>query len=233
MGTWFDDLSDGIQSKCLYHFSALVLEALRQKSTGLIGHPNLDFLVTGTDNGYFALYQLAQIGGHPLLLPYPTALHKPTQTIDTDLASYLSSWIQYQTAQAISGCFLSDRYFIIKFVAILHLSLRFSIGIDLEHQIDHPHYNNCPLPFNFTPAHLWVRLQQHAQSISFQGQILAAPCEVQRGANVHRLLSTALPVDEVDPINVDNLLTALSSSSASCSFCHETSHAVDTCPLLQ
>jgi len=107
MGTWFDDLSDGIQSECLYHFSALVLAALRQKSTGLIGHPNLDFLVTGTDDGYFALYQLAQVGGHPLLSPYPTALHEPTQTIDADLASYLSSWIQllrYEAKSASAVC---------------------------------------------------------------------------------------------------------------------------------
>jgi len=233
MGTWFDDLSDGIQSECLYHFSALVLAALRQKSTGLIGHPNLDFLVTGTDDGYFALYQLAQVGGHPLLSPYPTALHEPTQTIDADLASYLSSWIQYLMAQALSGCFLSDRYFIIKFVAGLHSSLRFSIGIDLEHQIDHLRYDNRPLPFNFTPAHLWVRLQQRAQFIGFRGQVLAAPREVQRGTNVHRLLSTVPPADDSDPIDVDHLLAALSSSSTTCFFCHETSHTADACPLLQ
>jgi len=154
MGTWFNDLTDGIQSECLYHFSALVLAALHQKNTGLIGHPTIDFLVMGTDDGYFALYQLAQIGGHPLLTPYPTTLHEPIQVAEADLATYLSGWIQYLTAQALSGYFLSDRYFIIKFVAGLHSSLQFSIGTDLEHQIDHSRYDNRPLPFDFTPAHL-------------------------------------------------------------------------------
>jgi len=123
MGTWFYDLTDGIQSECLYHFSAPVLAALCQKSTGLMGHPTPDFLVMGTDNGYFALYQLAQIGGHPLLTPYPTTLHEPIQVAEADLATYLSSWIQYLTAQALSGYFLSDCYFIIKFGASLQSSL--------------------------------------------------------------------------------------------------------------
>jgi len=55
MGTWFSDLLAGLQSECLHHFSALLLLALHQKSTGLLGHTSLNFLVTGTDDGYFAL----------------------------------------------------------------------------------------------------------------------------------------------------------------------------------
>jgi len=54
MGTWFDNLSDGIKSKCLHHFSTLLLTALHQKNVGLLSHPTLDFLVTGTDDGYSA-----------------------------------------------------------------------------------------------------------------------------------------------------------------------------------
>jgi len=123
MGTWFADLTHRLQSECLYHFSSLILAALWQKNTGLLGQTSLDFLVTGTDDGYFALYQIAQLGGHPLLNPYPVALQEPIQANDTDLATYLAHWIQYLTAQALSGCFLSDRYFIIKFVAGLHNSL--------------------------------------------------------------------------------------------------------------
>jgi len=132
MGTWFMDLSDGIQAECLYHFSSLLLAAHHQKATGLLGQSSFDFLVTGTDDGYFALYQLAQLGGHPLLTPFPVVLTEPTQLVDNDLAAYLGAWIHYLTSQALSGYFLSNRYFILKFVAGLHLSLRFNIGIDLE-----------------------------------------------------------------------------------------------------
>jgi len=132
MGTWFKDLSDSIQAECLYHFSSLLLMALCQKATGLIGQSSFDFLVTGTDNGYFALYQLAQLGGHPLLTPFPIVLTEPVQSVDTNLATYLSNWIHYLTSQALSGYFLSDCYFILKFVAGLHMSLRFTIGINLE-----------------------------------------------------------------------------------------------------
>ncbi len=78
------------------------------KNTGLIGQTSLDFLVTGTDHGYFALYQIAQLGSHPLLNLYPVALQEPIQANNTDLATYLAHWIQYLTAQALSGCFLSD-----------------------------------------------------------------------------------------------------------------------------
>jgi len=120
------------------------------------------------------------MGGHPLLTPFPIVLSEPTQSVDTDLASYLGDWIHFLTTQALSGSFLSDRYFILKFVASLHSSLRFSLGTDLECQIDHPRFDNQPLPFNFTPAHLWVRLQQRAQFISLRGQVLAAPHEAQR-----------------------------------------------------
>jgi len=93
------------------------------KNTGLIGQTSLDFLVTGTNDGYFALYQIAQLGSHPPLNPYPVALQEPIQANNTDLATYLAHWIQYLTAQALSGCFLSDQYFMIKFVAGLHNSL--------------------------------------------------------------------------------------------------------------
>jgi len=142
MGTWFDDLTTGIKSECLYHFSALILAALHQKAVGLMGHSLFDFLITGTDDGYFALYQLAQMGGHPLLTPFPIMLSEPTQSVDTDLASYLGDWIHFLTTQALSGSFLSDRYFILKFVAGLHSSLHFSLGTDLECQIDHPWFDN-------------------------------------------------------------------------------------------
>lgn len=232
MGTWFGDLTAGIQSECLYHFSALLLAALRQKSIGLLGHNFFDFLVTGTDDGYFALYQLAQLGGHPLLNPYPIALHEPTQSVDLDLAAYLTQWIQYLTMQALSGCFLSDRYFIIKFVAGLHPTLRSNIGTDLERHIDHPRYDNRPLPFDFTPAHLWVRLQQRAQFIGYRGQVLAAPRETQRNPNVQQILSSLFPHDDDSSIEVDALLAAISSSGPTCFFCHDASHTAEKCPLL-
>jgi len=60
----------------------------------LNGHSMLDFLVMGTDDGYFAPYQLVQLGGHPLLKPFPTALQEPIQSMDNDLTSYLAHWIQ-------------------------------------------------------------------------------------------------------------------------------------------
>jgi len=66
------------------------------------------------------LYQLAQIGSHLLLNPYPTVLCEPIEDANTDLASYLANWIDYLTTQALLGYFLSDCYFIIKFVAGLH-----------------------------------------------------------------------------------------------------------------
>jgi len=90
MGTWFNYLATGIKAECLHHFSSLILAVLCQKNTGLLGHSTLDFLVTGTDDGYFALYQIAQIGGHPLLSLYPIVLYAPIQNTDTDLASYLA-----------------------------------------------------------------------------------------------------------------------------------------------
>jgi len=108
MGTWFSTLTTGMQSECLYHFSSLLLIALRQKSTGLLGHSSFDFIITSTDDGYFALYQLAQLGGHPLLTPFPVVLSEPIQSIDTDLASYLGDWIHFLTAWALSGSFYSD-----------------------------------------------------------------------------------------------------------------------------
>ncbi len=132
MGTWFDNLTTSIKSECLYHFSALILVALCQKAVGLTGHSSFNFLITSTDDGYFALYQLVQMGGHPLLTPFPIVLSEPTQLVDTDLASYLGDWIHFLTTQALSGSFLSDQYFILKFVTGLHSSLCFSLGTDLE-----------------------------------------------------------------------------------------------------
>jgi len=108
MGTWFADLTDGTKSECLYHFSALILAPLQQKSIGLSGPSTLDFLITGTHDGYFALYQLAQLGRHPLLKPFTTVLHEPIQSMDNELAAYLAHWIQYLTAQALSGCLIGS-----------------------------------------------------------------------------------------------------------------------------
>jgi len=200
------------------------------KNTRLLGHPSLDVFVTSTNDGYFSLYQLAQIGRHPLFNPYPTVLHEPTQNADTDLASYLAKWIQYLTMQALSGHFLSDCYFIIKFVAGLHPSLCFTLGTDLEHHIDHPCYDNHPLPFDFTPAHLWVHLQQWAQFNGFQGQVLVAPHETQQNLNVHQV--STLVFDDTLTIGIDNLVAALTTTSSACFFCHDTSHMAPICPLL-
>jgi len=215
----------------LYHFSSLLLAALRQKATGLLGQSSFDFLVTGMDDGYFALYQLAQLGGHPLLTPFPVVLTEPTQSVDNDLAAYLGAWIHYLTSQALSGYFLSDCYFILKFVAGLHSSLS-SIGIDLERQIDHPRFDNHPLPFDFTPAHLWVRLQQHAQFIGYRGAILTAPRDTQHPAPIHQLLSSLFSPDDDSSFSMDHLLAALSSTSTTCFFCHNTCHTAEACPLL-
>ncbi len=230
MGTWFDNLSDGIKSKCLHHFSTLLLTALCQKNVGLLGHPSLDFLVTGTDDGYFALYQLAQLGGHLILNPYPVVLQEPIQDTDMDLASYLANWIQYLMTQALSGYFLSDWYFVIKFVTGLHSSLWLCLGADLECHIDHPCYDNHPLPFDFTPAHLWICLQQHAQFLGLHNQILTAPREVQWNLNVHQLLNHSS--NDNTTSDSDLLITALTTGSPTCFFCHETSHMAPACPLL-
>jgi len=127
---------------------------------------------------------------------------------------------------------LSDCYFILKFVAGLHLSLRFSIGIDLEQQVDHPRFDNRPLPFDFTPAHLWVRLQQHAQFIGYQGPVLAAPQDMQHPAPIHQVLSSLFSPDADSSFSMDHLLAALSSTSTTCFFCHNTCHTVEACPLL-
>jgi len=198
-----------------------------------MGHSSFDFLITGTDDGYFALYQLAQLGGHPLLTPFPVVLTKPVQSADLDLATYLGSWIHFLMAQALSGYFLSDRYFILKFVAGLHSTLRFSLGTDLEHQVDHPRFDNRPLPFDFTPAHLWVRLQQRAQFIGFRGQVLTAlRGEAQRPSQIHQMLSSLLPSDDTSTFSTDLLLAAISSSSATCFFCHNSCHTAEACPLL-
>jgi len=134
--------------------------------------------------------------------------------------------------QALSGCFLSNWYFIIKFVASLHPTLRSNIGTDLERHIDHPRYDNRPLPFDFTPAHLWVRLQQRAQFIGYRGQVLAAPRETQRNPNVQQILSSLFPHDDDSSIEVDALLAAISSSGPTCFFCHDASHTAEKCPLL-
>jgi len=95
MGTWLSTLTTGIQSECLYHFSSLLLIALCQKSTGLLGHSSFNFIITGTDDGCFALYQLAQLSGHPLLTPFPVVLTEPIQSANTDLALYLGDWIHF------------------------------------------------------------------------------------------------------------------------------------------
>jgi len=110
--------------------------------------------------------------------------------------------------------------------------LQSNIGTDLERHIDHPQYDNCPLPFDFTPAHLWVRLQQRAQFIGYRGQVLAAPQETQRNPNVEQILSSIFPQDDDSSIEVNALLAAISSSGPTCFFCHDASHTAEKCPLL-
>jgi len=43
MGTWFADLTNGLQSECLYHFSSLLLAALQQKIQDLLDRHHLIF----------------------------------------------------------------------------------------------------------------------------------------------------------------------------------------------
>jgi len=132
--------------------------------------------------------------------------------------------------QALSGHFLSDWYFIIKFVAGLHSPLCLGLGADLECHIDHPCFDNHPLPFDFTPAHLWICLQQHAQFLGLCNQILTAPWEAQWSPSVHQLLDYLS--DNTSTNEFDHIVAALMTGSSTCFFCHEASHMAPQCPLL-
>ena len=98
--------------------------------------------------------------------------------------------------------------------------------------MDHPHFDNCPLPFDFTPAHLWVWLQQCAQFIGYRGPVLAAPQDMQCPAPIHQLISSLFSPDDDSSFSTDHLLAAISSTSTTCFFCHNTCHTAEACPLL-
>jgi len=107
------------------------------------------------------------------------------------------------------------------------------LGTDFKSHIDHPRYDNRQLPFDFTPAHLWVDIQQHAQFIGFHGQVLAAPRDNQCTPQVQQVTSSLLPQEEEDAsIPVNKLLAAISSSSPTCFFCHDPCPTAKKCPLL-
>jgi len=89
--------------------------------------------------------------------------------------------------------------------------------------------SNHSLPFEFTPAHLWICLQQCAQFLGLWNQILTAPCEVQQNLNVHQLLNHS-STDNTKS-DSDHLIAALTTGSPTF-FCHETSHMALACPLL-
>jgi len=189
----------------IYHFSALLLSTLQQKSTRLIRHSTLDFLITSTNDGFMP-YMENLFWIHTILL---------FMNLFNQLALILPLISLNGFNTLCSGAlwlFFEGLVFIIKFVAGLHASLCFNLGTDLEHHIDHPCYDNCPLPFDFMPAHLWVQLQQCAQFIGFHGQVLALPWDTHCNSNVHQILSSVLPNDDDSSIYVDTSLAAIYSS---------------------
>jgi len=105
------------------------------------------------------------------------------------------------------------------------------LDYNLEHHINHPHYDNCPLPFDFTPSHLWVQLQQRALFIGFQGPVTAALQDNQCLQSVHQLSVPSL-LDDLLTIGCDHLVPALTSTSPACFFCHDPLHLAPACPLL-
>jgi len=238
MGSWFSSLSPDIQADCLHHFSTLLLTALRQKSTGLIGHHDYEFVVLGSDDGYLALYQLAQLGGHPLLNPYDVPPSEPVQHADVSLPTYSGLWAQYLNTRALSGWFLSDRFFVIRFLAGLHPTLRTHVGPYLETYLRDYRYHDQPLPVDFTPTRLWIRIFQQAKStLGAKHAILDAPREPSRNSLVHQVNQGREPDPDLlsdlsSVIPLESLVAALTHNGPSCFFCRDPKHAANTCQYL-
>ncbi len=202
-----------------------------QKAIGVTGHSSFDFLVTGTDDSYFTLYQLDKWVVILFSLHFPFFIW--TYSIGWHQSCFLS-W-QLDSFLDCPGSLLFFLEWLVLYPQVCQWPTFFScfsFGTDLEQQTDHPWFHNWLLPFDFTPVHLWVCLQQHVQFISLCGQVLAAPCEAQHLSNVHQLLSSLIPSEPGDSMNMDLLMAAISSTGTACFFCHNTCHTANACPLL-
>ncbi len=177
------------------------------------------------------LYQLAQIGSHLLLNPYPTVLCEPIEDANTDLASYLANWIHYLTTQALLGHFLSDHYFIIKFVMGLHPLASYLIPI----------LNITSIIHIMTIAPYLLISLWHTCGFDFSSMLflLASKALLQllcKTINVSSLsISYQFLLFWMICLLLDLIilfLLLLQHPLAACFFCHDPLHLAPACPLL-
>ena len=164
LGIWYKDLNDDYQSHVGHTFPQILAQCLQSKNANLTKQKQFGKLLAAETNGYHTLYQLALIGGHPLLASRPTELQFPMQKDDMSLQDYALEWIHHLNIRSLDGHHYSDRFFIQEFSLRMNPSLS-SLQNHLRHSLNpfevYPALHD-PLPEFFYPEKIVTWFTEYA-----------------------------------------------------------------------
>jgi hypothetical protein len=245
MGTWYPLLPAWTQNHSATVFPGLLLNCLSNKKANLVNNEDFGGLLHHLQNGYFFLYQLAIIGGHPLLLEHPSPPLPPRQRDTHTIADYISLWQQYLFIRLLSGIYLSDRYFLMLFIRGLRPEfalIRQYINETMA-PYDGPFTINEAAPLTLSPERLLLSLQQHTTWLS-QPKLCLTPARDSKrspsrpgpldGLALRALGSDLSPPDpDLAALTSDQddaiFLHAVLQRPRGCFFCQEDGHSVREC----
>ena len=247
-GAWWADLPDHCHNELAYYDNALC-QALTMSSTGLSDTPGLTHLLQ-TRSGYGILWQMAFFAGHPTLSPTTMEFTVPTQPSSMSLSTYKKEWEYYLHMQYIRGVFLSDRYFLERFIAgmngVYNTNLKpLLLGVLRRLEID------TYVPMHWQPAFL---LPYIASLAEFNGihnlNVAQTPKEFaesrgnRRPSNSVRSLSTTastsklVDIRQIDDGTLDDemyhsICAIMAGDPKTCDLCGSLEHLIASCPRLR
>jgi hypothetical protein len=92
MGLWYHHLPVWTQNHSTNVFPAILLNCLTNRRANITTNETFGGLLQHMQNGYHFLYQLAVIGGHPLLVDHPNPPSAPRQRDSHTIVDYLAAW---------------------------------------------------------------------------------------------------------------------------------------------
>jgi hypothetical protein len=206
MGVWFDSLNPDYQRHAQHTFPLVLANNLLGTKANLTSQSALANILTHEENGYGILYQLALLGGHPLLTSHPIALPFPKQLDTIPLPKYITQWHHFLYHATLNGLHYSDRYFLQEFIAGLHSSLHL-VGTHLTQEL---------LPFKQPPL-----LHDAVPSSFFPGNLMRYIASFAVG-------TACLPSLELAPHNFYRPRAAASSSQPSTGYRPRAGHTPET-----
>lgn len=225
-GSWFPDLPLHVKASTRGEFHTLLSTAFHDRYTNLNGHKKFGPVIKASPDGYAMLRNCMIIAGHPRFDATSLSPAIPRQAADQNLAGYCMAWQYYIYTRWLAGTFISDRFYIDRFIIGLSPAFKHSIALPLRFDI--LQYSlNLPLPSSYGPENIHIKLHLILRETDQPDDLINATPRTLTNAATPRIAMISGDTCSTDPL----VAAVLNHTQArSCFQCGDAAHRLLDCP---